>query len=192
MQHSAAREHVLNAAEGLFATRGYAAVTIKEIAQAAGIHHASLYHHAPGGKEQLFIEVTERTLQQHQRGIDEAIAAGAGDVRAQLRGIAAWLMDHPPLDLIRMVHSDLPAIDPAAAFRLADFAHRVVLVPIEALLRQAQARGDVGQAHLGHMAGALFSAIEGLHTLPDEFLEKPRVEIADDIIAVFLRGLKPE
>ena len=51
---SAARERVLDVAEALFAERGLARVTMREIAHAACMRHASLYHHAPGGKEQLY------------------------------------------------------------------------------------------------------------------------------------------
>ncbi|MBZ0309485.1 MAG: TetR/AcrR family transcriptional regulator, partial [Anaerolineae bacterium] len=52
-------------AEHLFAERGYTAVTLRDIAEAVGLRHASLYHHVPGGKEALFIEVTERTMKRH-------------------------------------------------------------------------------------------------------------------------------
>lgn len=54
IQPSEAHERVLYAAERLFAECGYHTVTVKDVAKAAGIHHASLYHHAPGGKAQLF------------------------------------------------------------------------------------------------------------------------------------------
>jgi AcrR family transcriptional regulator len=41
MDESEARERVLAAAERLFAERGYAAVTLRDIAAAVGIRHAS-------------------------------------------------------------------------------------------------------------------------------------------------------
>ncbi|MEO1181402.1 MAG: helix-turn-helix domain-containing protein, partial [Cyanobacteria bacterium J06636_28] len=48
--NSEARNRLLKAAETLFVQRGYEAVTVKDIAKATGIHHASIYHHIPGGK----------------------------------------------------------------------------------------------------------------------------------------------
>ena len=48
---SEARERVLDGAAKLFTERGYAAVTLRDIAAEVGIRHTSLYHHVPGGKE---------------------------------------------------------------------------------------------------------------------------------------------
>ncbi len=53
-----ARERVLDAAERLFAERGYASVTLRDIAAEVGIRHTSLYHHVPGGKEAIFAHPT--------------------------------------------------------------------------------------------------------------------------------------
>ena len=63
---SAARERVQATAERLFAERGYKAVTLRDIAQELGIRQASLYYHFPGGKEELYVTVTERGLQAHR------------------------------------------------------------------------------------------------------------------------------
>lgn len=189
MQKSQARERVLQAAEMLFAERGYNAVTVKDIAKAAGIKHASLYHHIPeGGKEALFIEVTERNLRRHVEGMRAAIAEG--DLRQQLQAVAAWLLSQPPMDFIRMVQSDMPAISPAAAERLYNLAYEATLIPIEAVLRAAQARGEICHDNLGNIAGAIFSAIEGLHTLPDQYLVETRQEMANELIEVFIRGMQ--
>ncbi|PJF24568.1 MAG: TetR/AcrR family transcriptional regulator, partial [Phototrophicales bacterium] len=143
MLNSDARERVLDAAERLFAERGYRAVTLKDIAAAIGIRHASLYHHVPGGKQELFIEVTERNLARHREGIAAAIASSPLDVRAQLKAVAAWLIAQPPMDLIRMVNSDMPAIDPHEAWRLSKMASDAMIVPLHQLLEQAQARGEI-------------------------------------------------
>ena len=41
---------ILDAAAELFSTRGYEAVTLRDIGNAVSIRHASLYHYAPKGK----------------------------------------------------------------------------------------------------------------------------------------------
>lgn len=191
MQSSEARERVLDAAERLFAERGYRAVTIKDIAGAVHIHHSSLYYHIPGGKEQLYIEVTERSLQRHKAGLSKAIEGSEPDLGSQLQAIAAWLLSQPPMDLIRMTLSDMPAIDPAAAERLSDKAYSVLFEPIIEVLEHAQARGEVAHPNLGNVAGAIFSSIEGLHTIPDQYLEVSRQEMAAELIDVFIRGMHP-
>jgi AcrR family transcriptional regulator len=67
-ESSESRERVLQQAEHLFSERGYAAVTLRDIAAGLGIRQASLYHHVPGGKEQLYVEVTERNLRRIRMG----------------------------------------------------------------------------------------------------------------------------
>lgn len=189
MQYSQARERVLEAAERLFAERGYTAVTIKDIAAAAGIHHASLYHHAPQGKSQLFVEVTERTIQRHQQGIATAVAAGEG-LYDQLSKIAAWILSQPPMDMIRMVHSDVPALDAASGLHLLGYAHNAILEPLADVLQRAHDRGEIVQADFGNVAGAIFSMIEGLYTLPDAYLQRTRLSMADELIGLLLAGLR--
>jgi len=190
---SQARERVLQAAERLFTQRGYAGVTVQDIAKEANLHHASLYHHIKdGGKEQLYIEVMERNLRRHQQGIAEAIATGGTNLQAQLNAIAAWLLSQPPMDFVRMTHVDMPAIEAASASRIKNLAYAALLAPIEMVLYQAQARGEIGEINAGNIGGAIFSAIQGLHTVPGEYLVQSREQMAEEIIQVLLRGMQPE
>ena len=68
------RMRLLDAAERLFHERGYSAVSMADIATATGIRKASLYHHVPGGKEELFVEVSVRTFERHKEGMSKALA----------------------------------------------------------------------------------------------------------------------
>lgn len=196
MQHSEpnqteARERVLAAAERLFAQRGYAAVTLRDIAAAVGIRHASLYHHVPGGKQELFVEVTARNLRRHRAGLQQAVAQAAPDVRARLRAAADWLLSQPPMDLIRMTHSDMPAIDPAAAERLSLLAYESILAPFDQILRQALQAAEIRHPDVGVVAGGLLGMLESLHAVPPTALERSRQAMAYDLIDVMLDGLRP-
>ncbi|MGH9764416.1 MAG: CerR family C-terminal domain-containing protein [Blastocatellia bacterium] len=51
-----ARTRLLNASGKLFAARGYAGVSVRELAQEAGVNIASVNYHF-GGKENLYLEV---------------------------------------------------------------------------------------------------------------------------------------
>lgn len=186
---SDARERVLAAAERLFVERGYSSVTVKDIAKAVGIHHASLYHHIPDGKEKLFIEVMERNLTRHRAGIEAAIAEGGTDLRQQLQGIARWFLSQLPMDMIRMTLSDMPAIDPHMANQLSNMAYDALMTPLEEILRQARVRGDINHPNVGNVAGAILSSIQGLHTIPAEYMEHSREEMADELIELFLKGM---
>lgn len=186
-----ARERVLHAAERLFAQKGYTSVTLRDIAAEVGIRHTSLYHHAPGGKEELFIEVTERNLQRHRDGLTQAIQQAGADVRAQLCAAADWLLSQPPMDLVRMVHSDMAAINPTHAERLSNAAYDAMLSPIEAALERAQQRGEIRHRSMALIAGGLLGMIESLHAVPAMALVQSRHAMACELIDTFLDGLRP-
>lgn len=70
---SARRDRILAAAGLLFAKRGYASVSVREIADAAGIQGGSLYYHFPS-KRELFIGVHRVALTRAVAGIETAIS----------------------------------------------------------------------------------------------------------------------
>ncbi len=191
MSYSQAKERVLQAAETLFTERGYEAVIIKDIAKQAGIHHASLYHHVPGGKAALFVEVMMRQMKRHEAGLTKMTKDHPGDVRKQLEHVAGWFIDHPPVDVIRLTRSDLPAIPAAEAEQVGNMAYQATLVPLMNVLEAARARGelDIQETSIGNIAGAFFSTFQGLHAIPDVHLTRSRQAMANEIIDVFLRGL---
>ncbi|MFT4572145.1 MAG: AcrR family transcriptional regulator [Hyphomicrobiaceae bacterium] len=55
------RERILDAAEVLFADRGFAGAAVRDIAGAVGLNAASLYNHF-GGKDELYEAVLDRGL----------------------------------------------------------------------------------------------------------------------------------
>lgn len=194
MQNSAstheARDRVLDTAERLFARKGYAGVTLRDIAAEVGIRHTSLYHHFPGGKEELFVEVTERNLARHRAGLTRTISAAPPDVYARLCAAADWLLSQPPMDMVRMMHVDMPAIAPAHAERISQAAYDSMLSPIEAALQQAQANQEIDHPNLTLIAGGLLGMIEGLHAVPDYALVQSRQEMAYALIDTMLNGLR--
>lgn len=188
--NSKARENVLKAAERLFVERGYEAVTIEDIAKAAGIHHASLYHHAPGGKSALYVEVMTRYMENYRAGIETALQNSPDDLQKQLQNIATWIVSHPPIDIIRLTTSDLPAIEEEKADRISNLAFEATLMPILGVLENARRRGQITHENLGNIAGAIFTAIEGIHAIPDRYVNRSRQFMADELIEVFIRGIQ--
>ncbi len=186
---SDSHERVLNAAERLFSERGYTAVKLRDIADALGIRQASLYHHAPGGKEQLFVDVTERSMERHRVGMEQAISQSRpDDLREQLRAAARWLLSQPPINLSRMNLSDMPAIAPSHAQRLKAAAARALLAPLEAIYQAAIDRGEIRSVYPHLMAGMFLSVIEGVQQgAPHAPVSKQ--EMADDVIDILLKGM---
>ena len=191
---SAARERVLIVAEELFSERGYDSVTLRDIAQSLGIRQASLYHHFPGGKEQLFVEVTERGLARHHAEMERRLAEHAGDLRAQLVSAGRWLLSQPPIDIPRMVRSDMPAISEEHARLLSRAALESLVVPLERAFREARERGEVEFARVPlweRLLAGSFLAIVDNARVAEHFGRMPAQLMVESMIDVILNGLRP-
>jgi AcrR family transcriptional regulator len=67
VDHAQYRKELLNQSFDLFAEKGYASVTMRQIAQALGVSTGTLYHYFPSKEalfEQLMEELTERDILQ--------------------------------------------------------------------------------------------------------------------------------
>lgn len=69
------REKILDAAERLFARRGFSGVGLRELAEAAGISKSGLLHHFRG-KTELYAAVAGRILQHFEQRTIQALASG--------------------------------------------------------------------------------------------------------------------
>lgn len=82
---SARRDELLEIAAKLFATRGYAQTTVRDIAEAAGMLSGSLYHHF-ASKEAMLDEILRDFLGElHDRFAE--IAEGPGTPQERLDGL---------------------------------------------------------------------------------------------------------
>jgi AcrR family transcriptional regulator len=78
-------DEILTAASEVIARRGFEAASIREIARAAGLSLAGLYHYV-GGKDELLFLVLDRALDQLLASLEAALA-GAGTPEARLRAL---------------------------------------------------------------------------------------------------------
>jgi AcrR family transcriptional regulator len=185
-----ARERLLDAAEKIFARKGFSSTTLRDISAELGLTHASLYYHFPGGKEELFASVTRRSILRHGEGLRSSMEAGGPKLRGKLRGAAAWLLSQAPMDLIRMAESDMPALKPEVARELMDLLYAQMILRLQLVLQAAVDSGEVGPAtDSGLVGGALIGLIESLHTIPEFALRRPRTEMAFELIDIVLKGL---
>ncbi len=90
------RDSILDAAQALFLTRGYAATSIADIREASGASTGSLYH-AFGSKEGIALALVERAVEGWTRA---TVAAVQGDgieaqIRATVEGLVLWGLADP-------------------------------------------------------------------------------------------------
>lgn len=186
-----ARDRVLNVAEWLFTERGYAAVTLRDIADALGIKPASLYYHAPGGKEDLFVTVTERGLIRHRAGLEAALDAAGEDLRAQLQAAARWFLSQPAIDWHRMMTSDMPAIGEEQARRLGQVAGDAIIRPLAVRFEAARTREGLSMPPQSEMLAGAFVAIMGAMHDAHTYTPLPKEPMADQMIDILLDGIRP-
>jgi len=94
----ATRGRILNAAEALFAERGYESASLREIARGAGIQQPGLYNHYRN-KEALYAAVLDRALEPLSLALGSAMRATAPDeIQSTLAGIMTdLLLEHPKM-----------------------------------------------------------------------------------------------
>ncbi|MDI7249304.1 MAG: TetR/AcrR family transcriptional regulator [Bacillota bacterium] len=131
---------ILDAAERVFAARGYAATTVKGVALEAGVATGTVYLYFPS-KEELFLALIDRGTRAVLEGIVEA-RQGKPDViaklAASLEGAVRAFSAHR--DLARVALLQAPGALPACEERLAQL-HRLFADYVAQDLEEAGAAG---------------------------------------------------
>ncbi len=190
LELSDAKQRVIDVAEQLFMQRGYAAITLRDIADALEMRQASLYYHFPEGKEQLFMAVAGRVFERHQAGMQKAIAQSENNLRAQLQAVAAWFASQPPMHLMGMMHADMPALSKAQGEQLTQIAYQALFTPLRSMFLTAQARGEIRPMHPDLLVGCVLALLDGLNFGQQRNNAPPRAVMVDEIISILLDGLR--
>ena len=181
-------DRILDIAEELFMVRGYKAVRLRDIADAVGMRHASLYYYVPKGKEQLFIAVMRRSMDRHEREMTRLIETTHGDIRAQAFAISDWLVSQPPLHLVRVMEVDLREIDPVKAGELSAVLLNALTKPLVSALQRASENGEVTVEDPAMAAMALITMIQSIHHIAEQELPGGRQVFARRLTEMLLYG----
>ncbi len=188
-----ASAHVLDAAERVFLERGYAGTRMRDLAAALDIRPPSLYHHAPGGKAELWDRVVGRALARHERGLRAAAEDAGPDLRRQLCGMADWLLSQPPVNVVAVAQSQIAGGPEAEAHATAERMYGALMVPVADVVREAAARGEVREEVAPDLfAGAFVTAVSGLlPTVRAGSLPRPAQDLGREIVDLLLGGALP-
>lgn len=154
------REQLLAAAVRLFAQKGYAATTVRDILRAAGVTAPVLYYHF-GSKEGLFLALAEEGLRKFRLAHETALAAGGSateKIRRLCLGHAAVRREYADLSwVVEAILSGPPEAAPRVDFRAmaGDSVAR-----FEALVRQGIEAGEFRTIDPRHGALAILGTLE--------------------------------
>ncbi len=122
------REQLLDVGRALFATKGFEAVTVEEIAAKAHVSKPVVYEHF-GGKEGLYAVVVDREMTRLTSMIGAALVDRGGGARGLLEGAGLALFDYieGSTDGFRVLVRDSPSSLSSGSFAtlLVDVAEKV-------------------------------------------------------------------
>ena len=158
-----ARDKILDAAEALFARRGYAAVGMSEIAEAVGMSKSSLFHHFPT-KAQLYAATADRILRVIEIALTSTLAAGGTPVARLDRWIdtiADLLGAHEAYArlLLRSLFEDDEANGAFEEERAVNATLHRIIGAATHLLREGMSTGALRAASIPHTVQSLIGLL---------------------------------
>jgi AcrR family transcriptional regulator len=148
--HASARE--------LFATRGFAATTIDDIAKGAGVAKGAVYHHF-GSKEEIFERVLDGIFLEIAARLRAVAGASRGLFEVMVKGTEIYLERVTAPEVKRIILVDGPAVLGWNKWREIDQRHfgRMLKAPLAQMLGDKLNAADIeAQFHL--LSGAIMEA----------------------------------
>lgn len=134
----ARRDEVVSTAARLYASQGYDATRLDDIAEALGVTRAALYYYFPAGKNEILEVICDSAMQ----AAEEAVAKGldAPTIVEQLHGYALSLPNVNTRDEARVFYREVSQLEPAFRGRLTRRVQKLN-ERIENLVKQGIADG---------------------------------------------------
>jgi AcrR family transcriptional regulator len=160
-QEEHVRTRLLNAAVRVFDRKGYAAASVREVAEMAGVTKPALYYHF-GSKEGLLLAI----LEQAKREVDAAIARGVartGTARGRILGFCEDIygLFGQNVPIARVAHAVfLGPPDGAPPFDVTVF-EEAFRGALEQIVADGLASGELRDVGPGDVALAVMGILEG-------------------------------
>jgi len=152
----ATREHLVDVAAQLFATRGYEDTSIETVLREAEVSRGSLYHHFPS-KDALFWAVLERIEERTGQELAAASSVSTDAVGMLRAGALSWIRLTGDPMVRRVMLIDAPAVLGWERWRQFDEEH--ALGTIKTVMGAAADAGAVEPEHVDVFAHILLAAV---------------------------------
>lgn len=188
---------ILDAAVQLFSTNGYDAVSMREVASAAGVSKANIYHHF-ASKEKLYRAILDQSAADLS-GLVETLAASTGSFESRLAEFAAGHLQHLDRNPLasRLIIREAFSGDNQRSRILVDQVFGDIFERIVAIFRAGQQAGSL-RADLDPalcatlLMGAdvfFFQARDVLAQFPDVEFACHSPRFSREMVEVLLRGM---
>ncbi|MHA2504534.1 MAG: TetR/AcrR family transcriptional regulator [Candidatus Kariarchaeaceae archaeon] len=158
---SESKLRILDVAAQQFMNRGYEIVTLKELAEILEIKAPSLYYHFPGGKEAIYVEVVERTLD-HLHTDLMIIISTTPDLRECMISIGKWAEKNMIMSPVVMNRIDMPQLSLDNQRKLAMSSANKLFSPIREMFYDAQKRGILRDIDPEVVSGMFLAMLEAM------------------------------
>jgi AcrR family transcriptional regulator len=182
---------ILATAKGLFMQRGYRAVSVNDIVQAAEITKPTLYYHF-ADKEELFVQMSLHMLAEMHEQMQAALEGRSGTME-RLTAIAHVMTTATDGDTRMMRHEMREHLSPAQRARIGMAFQQRIVEPIGAVMAEGLAHGELGRHPAPALTWMFLSMIEGFHREPeDPGANVPVTQFAPEaMVDLFLFGVAP-
>ena len=187
----ATRDQVLAHARRLFVRRGYADVSVGEVADAVGVTKPTLYYHF-NSKEGLYA-ATLNSLMRVVGGHIRRVVESVRPLRERLHELAYryFLVADAPMEPLLRDTSEL--IGAGRAEEVWTIYEQEVVAPLRGLMHEAIAGGEMWAGDPDVFVHAFLGLLDGL-TAPGGHRARSEIEhqqMAGALIAIFLDGTAP-
>ena len=187
---AATRDAILTAAVRVFARRGFAASTIRDIAVETGLSTGSIYRHY-ASKEALHAEL----LDQGVAGLDALAADLAGPGRPldlvgefTRRFLSGVLADEGASEFVVVLNHGVTTDTPPGTFDRLIAAQRSMWHAFEDLVRRGQESGDFGAGDPAQLTACFFATLGGLTSMRLALRTELAVPDAGIVLRVLTEG----
>ena len=197
MSPSDTRSRILDAFADELLANGYPGVSLDRIARSVAIRKASLYHHFPGGKEEMYTEVAMRYIAESERVLQTALATGGG-LAEQLTAVVTLFArgDGPSTAMGQRLFDATRQVGDGTRSAVSHRYVAALITPVTELMAAAVARGELRAADPGFLAWAFLELATVAEPMPDDVAmppeerggDGPDPELPRRVVDLFLRG----
>jgi TetR/AcrR family transcriptional regulator, cholesterol catabolism regulator len=178
----------LDAAEKVFARRGFGEATMREIADAAGISVAGLYYYLPGKQHALYLSC-ERAFRRLIRGLDRALTSSADpreQLRAFVRGHLEFVIGQP--NAFRVLLRDMDALEGEDRVVIVELRRQYFSRAAD-LVIAVQQQAELSTASTRVATAALFGMMNWTPMWHHDVSDDDAASVADQMTELFLHGV---